>query len=90
MFPAASPWIIAGLRISIPNALVAEVVGEFIAAQQGLGHRIVYYANMFNTTGTIGGVLILILLVLLLNKTLDWVEAQLLRWRPKETATATM
>jgi len=83
VFPAASPWIIAGLRISIPNALVSEVVGEFIAAQHGLGYRIVYYANTFNTTGTMAGVLILMVLVLMLNRLLDWGEGHLLRWMPR-------
>src|SRR5262249_14288507 len=38
--PNASPWIISGLRIAIPQALVATVVAEFIASTEGLGYRI--------------------------------------------------
>jgi NitT/TauT family transport system permease protein len=84
ILPAASPWVIAGLRISIPNALVSEVVGEFIAAQHGLGYRIVYYANTFDTTGTMAGVLLLMIIVFLTNKLLDRAERRILRWQPQE------
>jgi NitT/TauT family transport system permease protein len=84
ILPASSPWVIAGLRISIPNALVSEVVGEFIAAQRGLGYRIVYYANTFNTTGTMAGVLLLMVIVFLTNKLLDHAEQRILRWQPRE------
>jgi NitT/TauT family transport system permease protein len=84
VFPAASPWIIAGLRISIPQALVSAVVGEFMAANAGLGFRIAYYANTFNSTGTMAGILVLMTVVLVLNYVLDKVENYVLRWRPSE------
>lgn len=87
IFPAASPWIIAGLRISIPNALVSAIVGEFIASSAGLGYRIMYNANTFNTTGTMAGVLVLMIIVLLLNKLLDRAENHLMQWRPTDLSS---
>jgi NitT/TauT family transport system permease protein len=82
VLPAASPWIIAGLRISIPYALVAALVAEFIASTQGLGFRIALMSQQFNTTGVMGGVLIIMLIVLLANLLLDRAENRILRWQP--------
>ncbi|MFZ5817337.1 MAG: ABC transporter permease [Bacillota bacterium] len=84
ILPAASPWIIAGLQVSFPNALVSAVVGEFIAASAGLGFRLSYNGNTFNTAGTMAGVLLLMVIVLILNNLLERAEAYLLRWRPKD------
>lgn len=84
ILPAASPWIIAGLQVSFPNALVSAVVGEFIAASAGLGFRLNYNGNTFNTSGTMACVLLLMVIVLILNNLLERAEAYLLRWKPKE------
>ena len=82
--PNASPWIIAGLRIAIPQALVAAVVAEFIASMAGLGYRIMETTNTLNTAGTMSGILVLMTVVLILNTLLDRIENHVLRWRPKE------
>lgn len=85
--PNASPWIIAGLRIAIPQALVAAVVAEFIASTAGLGYRIMETTSSLNTPGTMAGIVVLMVVVVLLNTALDRVEAHILRWRPKESDT---
>ncbi len=82
--PNASPWIIAGLRVSIPQALVAAVVAEFIASTGGLGYRIMETTSTMNTAGTMAGVLVLMLIVLVLNLALDRGERWALKWRPQE------
>ena len=86
VLPAASPWIIAGLKISVPQALVGAIVGEFIASGKGLGYRIQLDANLFNTTGTMTGILVLALIVVLINEGLDRVERYVMRWQPREPA----
>jgi NitT/TauT family transport system permease protein len=86
ILPSASPWILTGLRISVPQALVGAVVGEFIAASQGLGYVIQFQSSLFNTTGALGGIAIMALVVVVINDLLDRVERRLMRWRPKETA----
>lgn len=88
VLPAASPWIIAGLRISIPYALVAALVAEFIASTQGLGFRIALMSQQFNTTGVMGGVIIIMIVVLVANLLLDRAEARILRWQPHRTEGA--
>jgi NitT/TauT family transport system permease protein len=82
--PNASPWIISGLRIAIPQALVAAVVAEFIASTSGLGYRIMYTTSVLDTAGTMAGIFVLMLIVVALGTILDRIEDRLLRWRPKE------
>jgi NitT/TauT family transport system permease protein len=82
--PATIPWITTGLKVSVPYALVGAVVGEFIAASKGLGYLINYNTSIFSTTGALGGILILALVVVVCNEAIERTEAYLLRWRPKE------
>lgn len=83
--PNASPWILAGLRISIPQALVAAVVAELIASSAGLGYRMMENTNQMDTSGTMAGIIVLMIIVVVLNSVLDRAEDHFLRWRPKET-----
>ena len=82
--PAIVPWITTGLKISLPYAIVAAVVGEFIAASKGLGYLINYNTSLFSTTGALGGIFVLALVVVLCNEVISRTEAYLLRWRPRE------
>jgi len=38
ILPSAVSWVFAGLRLSVPYALIGAIVGELIAANQGLGY----------------------------------------------------
>lgn len=80
--PAIVPWITTGLKISLPYAIVAAVVGEFIAAGKGLGYLINYNTSLFSTTGALGGILVLALVVVVCNEAITRAETYLLRWRP--------
>jgi len=82
--PAIVPWITTGLKVSLPYAIVAAVVGEFIAASKGLGYLINYNTSLFSTTGALGGILILALVVVACNEVINRAESYLLRWRPKD------
>ena len=82
VLPASTPWIVAGLRLGFPYALVAAVVGEMVMSTAGIGHRIIAATQVFNVTGTMAGVLVLMVVVMLVNWVLDRAEAHLLRWRP--------
>ena len=82
--PAIVPWITTGLKISLPYAIVAAVVGEFIAASKGLGYLINYNTSLFSTTGALGGILVLAMVVVICNEVINRAESYLLRWRPRE------
>jgi len=87
ILPSASPWIITGLKISVPQALVGAVVGEFIASSEGLGYVIQFQASTFNTTGVLGGITIMAVAVVVINDLLDRLEHHLMRWRPRDSVT---
>ena len=89
VLPASTPWIVAGLRLGFPYALVAAVVGEMVMSTAGIGHRIIAATQVFNVTGTMAGVLVLMVVVMLVNWLLDRAEAHLLRWRPTGPDTST-
>ena len=62
----------------------AAVVGEFIAAGKGLGYLINYNTSLFSTTGALGGILVLAMVVVICNEVINRAESYLLRWRPRE------
>jgi NitT/TauT family transport system permease protein len=76
--------ITTAVKISLPYAIVAAVVGEFIAASKGLGYLINYNTSIFSTTGALGGIFVLAVVVVLCNEAISRTEAYLLRWRPRE------
>jgi len=82
--PSIVPWITTGLKISLPYAIVAAVVGEFIAASKGLGYLINYNTSLFSTSGALGGIVVLALVVVLCNEAITRTESYLLRWRPRD------
>lgn len=88
ILPAASPWILDGIRISFPQALVAAVVAEVVMSTSGIGHRIILSTQTFNMTGTMTGVIILVIVVMAVSFALDKLESIILRWRPAEARTS--
>ena len=84
--PAASPWIVAALKVGLPFALIGAIIGEFMAASRGLGYMIQLNTNQFDTTGAVSGILVLMIAVMLINGLLNRLERYVLRWRPRERA----
>lgn len=86
ILPAALPFILLGLKLSIPYAVIGAIIGEFIASSEGLGYKIMVETSLYNTTGTMAGIFVLMILVVILNSLLGWFEARALRWRPQTTS----
>lgn len=76
------PFLFAGLKIALPRALSGAVVGEFIAADAGLGWYIENALNQNDTTGVLAGAVIVTVLVIAVNAALKRVQARSLSWRP--------
>ncbi|MEW6376777.1 MAG: ABC transporter permease [Thermodesulfobacteriota bacterium] len=81
--PSCIPWILVGLRASLGSALVAAIVGEFIASDTGLGYLILEGSNLFRTSRVLSVVLILSAIVVTLDSALRLLETHFLRWRPR-------
>jgi NitT/TauT family transport system permease protein len=72
--PGALSWIMSGLRLSLPFALIGVIVGEFLAASSGLGYRLNMYSTSYNTNGTFAMLIVMMVAMMLLNSLLAAIE----------------
>ena len=79
--PACMVWIIGGMKIALPYALVAATTGEMLAARRGLGFLLSDAASQFDMTSLYAALFILMLLGLAVGEAANWGERHLLRWR---------
>lgn len=75
--PATMPWIISGLRLNVGFALIGAVVGEYIAAKQGLGYLVYYAGTMYDLNAVWVGLFALMLLALVLDYGVTLLERRL-------------
>ncbi|MES2184176.1 MAG: ABC transporter permease [Pseudomonadota bacterium] len=81
LIPSALVWVFTGLKISVPYALVGAVVGEMMASNKGLGSLIQESAAQFDTAGIFAALAALLVLSVVLNELLSWLERRVLRWK---------
>jgi NitT/TauT family transport system permease protein len=78
--PCALPSLFAGLKVGISLAFIGAIVGEFIAAQTGLGYVVVSSQATFDTTQMFAAILLLAVLGLALFYLIELLENLLLPW----------
>jgi ABC-type nitrate/sulfonate/bicarbonate transport system permease component len=81
--PAALPFILAGLRLSIGRGVVGMAVAEVYLRLGGIGSLIVQYGAAFKTNYVLAAILPLPVLSILLTKILAMIERRLDGWRTK-------
>ncbi|MFH1930755.1 MAG: ABC transporter permease [Pseudomonadota bacterium] len=81
VFPHSAGWIFVGLRLALPRALIAAVVGEIISSNQGLGYLIEESGGMFDVAGILVAVGVLAILGVLLNSLVNRMEVMTNRYR---------
>jgi NitT/TauT family transport system permease protein len=74
--PAALSWIINGLRLSLPFALIGVIVGEFLVASSGLGYRLNMYSTSYNTNGTFAMIIVMMIFMMCLNGAVSLLETK--------------
>ena len=74
IIPASIPIILSNMKVNIGLSLVGVIIGEFLAARQGLGYLIIYSSQVFQLDMLIMSIIILCLIALLLNQSIDWLE----------------
>jgi NitT/TauT family transport system permease protein len=84
VFPAALPFIMAGIRISIGRALVGMIVAELFTAITGLGAMLSLYGNIFETAKMFVVIMVLAALGFGLIHGAQWLEKQMARWKETE------
>jgi Binding-protein-dependent transport system inner membrane component len=85
MLPGAAAWVINGLKMSLPYALIGVIVGEFLISSSGLGYRLNFYSTSYNTNGTFAMLIVMMAVMMGLNSLMGLVERRAFRWRT-ETA----
>ncbi|MBI2371735.1 MAG: ABC transporter permease, partial [Deltaproteobacteria bacterium] len=83
IFPAATPFIITSLRVSIPLAMIGAIVGEFISTNRGIGYLLTEAAGAFHTGMLFAAIFVLLAVVMVMNFSVSYLEARLTRWRPQ-------
>jgi NitT/TauT family transport system permease protein len=72
--PFCLPWVISVLRVNIGLALTGAIVGEFIAAQHGLGRAILYAGSTYDIALVWVVALVLSMLAVLMYGAVSWLE----------------
>jgi len=84
--PFAAVWVFTGLRIGLPYALIGAIVGEFVAANTGVGYRIKEATAFFDTASVFAGLVVLMAISSTFLAILKLVERRALRWQSTDQA----
>jgi NitT/TauT family transport system permease protein len=79
--PAAMPVLLGGLKIGATLSVIGAVVGEFVAADEGLGFLINLARGMYDTSMVFVTVFTLVGMALALYTVVALVELKMLAWR---------
>lgn len=81
ILPSALIWVLTGVKISVPYALVGVVVGEMLVGDTGLGFLLSQSANRFNPGGLFATIVVLLAIAMILDQVLGRVSDRSLRWK---------
>lgn len=74
VLPASIPAIINNMKVNIGLCLVGVIIGEFLAARQGLGYLIIYSSQVFKMDWLLMSILILCFLAMALYSVINLLE----------------
>jgi NitT/TauT family transport system permease protein len=80
MLPAATPYILTGVRIGIGTAFIVVIVSEMIAVNDGLGFRILEAREFMWSDKIIAGMFMIGLIGLAIDSGVSRLNSHLLRW----------
>jgi NitT/TauT family transport system permease protein len=80
ILPAATPYILSGVRIGIGTAFIVVIVSEMIAVNNGLGFRILEAREYFWSDKIIAGMFTIGFLGLAIDTAMNRLNNYLLRW----------
>ena len=76
VLPFSLPAIISNMKVNIGLCLVGVIIGEFLAAREGLGYLIIYASQVFKMDWLLMSILLLCLMATLLYSLINLLE----RW----------
>lgn len=72
--PAALPNVFGGFKVAISLAVIGAVIGEYVAAERGLGYLQLQAGSQFDTTLSFAAVVVIALIGVFLFLLLDLIE----------------
>lgn len=81
VFPSSVPSIISILKVNIGLCLVGVIIGEFLAAREGLGYLIIYASQIFKLNYLITALIILCVIAFCLYQIIQKLEHYIRRTR---------
>jgi NitT/TauT family transport system permease protein len=80
--PIATPHLFTGCKIAITFAVIGAVIGEFVAAQEGLGYLILISTAQSQTPLAFAAIILLTLISVVLFYAIELLEKRLVTWTP--------
>lgn len=77
VLPSNIPNIISIMKVNIGLCLVGVIIGEFLAARQGLGYLIIYGSQVFKMSNVLLSILILCVIAMILYIILQFFEKKI-------------
>ncbi len=81
IIPSALTWVAAGLKISVPYALVGVVVAEMLAGSEGLGYLLAKNAEQFAAHATFAAIAGVLFIALAIDALVTLVTRRALKWK---------
>lgn len=79
--PSSIPVLIATMKVNIGLCLVGVIIGEFLAADAGLGYLIIYGSQTFKMTMVMSSIIVLCILSAFLYQAIAMIEKRVNRIR---------
>lgn len=88
-FPHALPALFAGMKVAISLALIGAIVGEFVAANRGLGYMIMVAQGQFDVVRMFAALVILSAIGLVLFYAVAGAERLVVPWQVAQRKAST-
>ncbi len=80
--PVALPHLFTGCKIAITFAVIGAVIGEFVAAQEGLGYMILMSTAQSQTPLAFAAIILLTVISVVLFYAVEVIERRVVTWSP--------
>lgn len=82
ILPSSLPYIVSGLRVAVGRAVIGVVVAELFTSATGLGAKMVFYSNAFQTANYFAALAMFVVFSLVLTELVSLLER---RYRAAKT-----
>lgn len=74
------PYIFAGLKVGMVQAVIAAIVAEWISGESGLGYLLIYSSTTYNLPMLFAGIFFTVIVGIIFYQIVEWLENRYLFW----------